>query len=324
MKRRLREFEDLEVKEDDHQALKITSFKTSVPKVAQKQDLIIPLIKQNVWENDKNSNASNKSGSIVTKGVRIDLQPSVVKFEIGAKDGKDANPRTNNNVVTGNKLQGKAGKNLDFGPKDHEIDEKSIKQAEFVGKNTSRTAAGPKNIQGMYGLVIPSPKRATVIARIEQKINRTTKAGDFSIEDEAINSLIESSQKFTEDNTRNEDSFDAVPIMSRNTVPGILEFGSDAEKYRHDISMRPDECELDDYSRVPIEEFGVGLLRGMGWERGRPIGKNSNGKVGLIELKSRPSLLGLGATATISLEPLKPKQRARPGDVVAKVLVVLK
>lgn len=71
------------------------------------------------------------------------------------------------------------------------------------------------------------------------------------------------------------------------------------EKYRYDVSLRPEEVSLnlkfasssarcldhlhiikstlEDYERVPIEQFGAALLRGMGWEKGKPVGKNPNG-----------------------------------------------
>lgn len=38
------------------------------------------------------------------------------------------------------------------------------------------------------------------------------------------------------------------------------------EKISTDI--RPDESTLDDYESVPIEQFGLAILRGMGWKDG--------------------------------------------------------
>ena len=31
---------------------------------------------------------------------------------------------------------------------------------------------------------------------------------------------------------------------------------------------------LEDYERIPIDAFGVAMLRGMGWQPGKGIGKN--------------------------------------------------
>jgi hypothetical protein len=31
---------------------------------------------------------------------------------------------------------------------------------------------------------------------------------------------------------------------------------------------------MEDYERIPVEEFGAALLRGMGWKEGQAIGRN--------------------------------------------------
>uniref|UniRef100_A0A6M2DTQ5 Putative g-patch domain protein n=1 Tax=Xenopsylla cheopis TaxID=163159 RepID=A0A6M2DTQ5_XENCH len=54
------------------------------------------------------------------------------------------------------------------------------------------------------------------------------------------------------------------------------------------------ESTLDDYENIPIGDFGLAMLRGMGWQDGQGIGKsNSQIKVAIPEL--RPKGLGLGA-----------------------------
>ncbi|KAJ2451414.1 hypothetical protein EV183_003640 [Coemansia sp. RSA 2336] len=50
-----------------------------------------------------------------------------------------------------------------------------------------------------------------------------------------------------------------------------------------------DDVDDDAYDRVPIEEFGAAMLRGMGW-------KGDDSKPSTEDTKPRPSLLGLGAT----------------------------
>jgi hypothetical protein len=44
--------------------------------------------------------------------------------------------------------------------------------------------------------------------------------------------------------------------------------------FRDDYEKRPDETTMDDYDRVPVEEFGAALLRGLGWNEGEGIGRN--------------------------------------------------
>lgn len=37
-----------------------------------------------------------------------------------------------------------------------------------------------------------------------------------------------------------------------------------------------EESTLDDYESVPISDYGMAMLRGMGWKEGMAIGKNQN------------------------------------------------
>uniref|UniRef100_A0A914URX7 G-patch domain-containing protein n=1 Tax=Plectus sambesii TaxID=2011161 RepID=A0A914URX7_9BILA len=81
----------------------------------------------------------------------------------------------------------------------------------------------------------------------------------------------------------------AVPLLLANRIPAGFETDD-----KLDVSLRPDEEDAD-YDSVPIEEFGLAVLRGMGWKEGDPIG-NSNKQ--LIKAKIpelRPKGLGLGA-----------------------------
>jgi hypothetical protein len=67
--------------------------------------------------------------------------------------------------------------------------------------------------------------------------------------------------------------------------------------YRRAIESAPDASTLEDYERVPVEEFGAALLRGMGWD-----GKQDKSKV--KEVKRRQNLLGLGAKELQGAEEL--------------------
>ena len=37
------------------------------------------------------------------------------------------------------------------------------------------------------------------------------------------------------------------------------------------------QSSVDDYDNVPVEAFGAAMLRGMGWEEGKPIGLTNKG-----------------------------------------------
>lgn len=67
-----------------------------------------------------------------------------------------------------------------------------------------------------------------------------------------------------------------------------------------------------DYQEMPVENFGEALLRGMGWEKGKPVGRNPKGSVEAREYVRRPERLGLGAKPK-EIQP-RMKKRGRLGE----------
>jgi len=63
------------------------------------------------------------------------------------------------------------------------------------------------------------------------------------------------------------------------------------EAFRQDVDELPDPATLDDYTDMPVSEFGAAMLRGMGWT-GDGKGKKN---VQPWLPQSRPALLGIGA-----------------------------
>ncbi|ENN72098.1 G-patch domain and KOW motifs-containing protein [Dendroctonus ponderosae] len=80
------------------------------------------------------------------------------------------------------------------------------------------------------------------------------------------------------------------------------------------------EPTLEDYESVPINDYGLALLRGMGWTEGMPIGKKAAKGTQLQAPEQRPKGLGLGATAAVQAEA--PPQPAT--DQHGKQLVLAK
>lgn len=48
----------------------------------------------------------------------------------------------------------------------------------------------------------------------------------------------------------------------------------ETEALRNDLRDRPDDTTMEDYEKMPVEEFGAALLRGLGWQKGEGIGRN--------------------------------------------------
>ena len=90
-------------------------------------------------------------------------------------------------------------------------------------------------------------------------------------------------------------------IYENGTMNGYTEeaeYLNEDDHFKADVASRPDVASLDDYERVPVEEFGSAMLRGMGWKEGQVIGKAGEkaGKERIVE--RRPALLGIGAKET--------------------------
>lgn len=110
---------------------------------------------------------------------------------------------------------------------------------------------------------------------------------------------------------------DIIPAMPSSRGPPMTE----TDAYREDVMTRPDSATLDDYSRIPVEQFGAALLRGMGWKEGMAASKTRKGLVEPYVPASRPALLGIGAKerpadegapAAGNRKPQRPEKRYVP------------
>ncbi|KAL9605145.1 MAG: hypothetical protein Q9219_000079 [cf. Caloplaca sp. 3 TL-2023] len=89
-----------------------------------------------------------------------------------------------------------------------------------------------------------------------------------------------------------------VPMISQSGDDGLRNGTanfSEEDQFRSDVASRPDSATLDDYARVPVEEFGLGMLRGMGWKEGEVVGKRKDQVSKARVVERRPALLGIGA-----------------------------
>ncbi|KAG0645305.1 Pre-mRNA-splicing factor SPP2 [Hyphodiscus hymeniophilus] len=87
-----------------------------------------------------------------------------------------------------------------------------------------------------------------------------------------------------------------IPSAPADDLTGPV---SEADAYRRAIASAPEASTLEDYERVPVEEFGAAMLRGMGWK-----GPSADGKSSVKEVKRRQNLLGLGAKELKDAEEL--------------------
>ncbi|KAK3104142.1 hypothetical protein FSP39_024760 [Pinctada imbricata] len=111
------------------------------------------------------------------------------------------------------------------------------------------------------------------------------------VENQAVQELLDDAAKqngeWQERGTVRSDL--SIPLLMQNQVPEGYETDD-----RLDVSLRPNEPEEADYDEVPIEQYGMALLKGMGWKEGDGIGKN-NKAVAPVVATLRPKGMGLGA-----------------------------
>ena len=127
--------------------------------------------------------------------------------------------------------------------------------------------------------------------------DKVTENGDkqTTLASEAARELLaETAKQNQEWNERSEDGkpkLDAIPTVIANALPGET-----ANEDHLDVSLRAEASTMDDYDNVPIEQFGMAMLRGMGWKEGQGIGGFKNEVVPIFDPQVRPKGLGLGAT----------------------------
>lgn len=90
-----------------------------------------------------------------------------------------------------------------------------------------------------------------------------------------------------------------IPVFMRNQPPEGFE-----QDDNFDVSARAENPTTEDYEKVPVEEFGLAMLRGMGWKEGEAVGGKMKAVVAPVEAVIRPKGLGLGAEAP---KPKPPK-----------------
>ncbi|KAL0956227.1 hypothetical protein HGRIS_002383 [Hohenbuehelia grisea] len=84
---------------------------------------------------------------------------------------------------------------------------------------------------------------------------------------------------------------------------------SETDALKQDVEDLPESATLEDYSRVPVAQFGAALLRGMGWKEGTAASrKPGKGMVEPYLPEARPALLGIGAKEREVLDDGRPKK----------------
>ncbi|KAI7883702.1 hypothetical protein K492DRAFT_205224, partial [Lichtheimia hyalospora FSU 10163] len=141
-----------------------------------------------------------------------------------------------------------------------------------------------------FGLQVQT--RSTTTSTVDQQESTlvTDTIEDDTTVEERVKTLDEqAAEALVKEATQGEDE-----NVERMVIPAKDE----TEAFREDVKTRPDEATMEDYERVPVDQFGAALLRGLGWKEGEGIGRNRKNMPlpkPFEPAKQREALLGLGA-----------------------------
>ncbi|KAK2851745.1 hypothetical protein Q5P01_008021 [Channa striata] len=136
-----------------------------------------------------------------------------------------------------------------------------------------------------------------------------------SVDAQAVKELIEDSRRQLEqweNGPQSERNLNlTIPLLMQNKVPDGFEDGDHVK-----VDLRPESSTEADYDRVPVDAYGLAMLKGMGWKKEEGIGRTFKQDVKPIEHQLRPKGLGLGAdrSAIKDLEPSKHRRPPKPGE----------
>ncbi|KAM3618353.1 uncharacterized protein V6R79_019587 [Siganus canaliculatus] len=155
----------------------------------------------------------------------------------------------------------------------------------------------------------------------QEKGDKTQEKGleDDSVDSQAVKELIEDSRRQLEqwqNGPQTERDLNLrIPLLMQNKVPDGFEDGDHVK-----VDLRPESSTAADYEQVPVEAYGLAMLKGMGWSKAEGIGRTFKQDVKPIEHQLRPKGLGLGAdrSAIKDLEPSKHQRPPKPGEERAK------
>ncbi|XP_062975551.1 G-patch domain and KOW motifs-containing protein [Elgaria multicarinata webbii] len=199
-----------------------------------------------------------------------------------------------------------------------------------TGQDGSEAKQEPDFLSAIEGRelqsVRPAPQPKELVIPLIQKNQWKKPAGSVplqeqdginGVEAQAVRELIEESKKSQEQwesGTKVDPAF-AIPLLMQNRVPDGYEEGE-----KVDVSLRPESSTDADYEEVPVEAYGLAMLKGMGWKAGEGIGRTFKQDVKPPENRLRPKGLGLGAdrSAAQDLQPSGPRRPPKPGEEPSK------
>lgn len=187
----------------------------------------------------------------------------------------------------------------------------AAEEKDFLKSVEGRELHSVKPSETPKELVIPLIQNGRQRRQLPTKTQEQTP--DESVMDgvlsQAVKELIEESKKSLEERENaGVDPTLAIPMIQKGCASS--EHVADSELHAETI---PEEA---NYEAVPVESYGLAMLRGMGWKPGEGIGRTFNQVVKPRVNSLRPKGLGLGASLAEvqSLAPAGPHRPPKPNE----------
>lgn len=175
-------------------------------------------------------------------------------------------------------------------PKDGEG---SVPEKDFLKTVEDRELQSVKPTEAPKELVIPliqNGHRRQPLGQMTEPSTDTEALVDGVLSQAVIELIEESKKSLEERENAGVDPALAIPMIQKGCTPNRE--GADSEPQAETV---PEEA---DYEAVPVEAYGLAMLRGMGWKPGEGIGRTFNQVVKPRVNSLRPKGLGLGADLT--------------------------
>lgn len=248
------------------------------------------------------------------------MQP--VKFSLSAPSTTTGGIKKKPSIVRPKLSQSsQSSRNVLFAEKEQEVDNIGKRQLITHIEENSISTIGGQDVSGSP-LVIPlidatdkTVKESTIETDSKTEKQHSATVQSLTITPTAVEAKYQKTayglqvmkRNTSAENLSGKKEGKAKPLLLRNRPAGLDQLKNDEERFKHDLSIRPESAPVEVYEKIPVEEFGAALLRGMGWKDGESVGKN--GIVAPAELKRRPDRLGLGAKPAEFMPPPAKKSR---------------
>jgi hypothetical protein len=131
----------------------------------------------------------------------------------------------------------------------------------------------------------------------------TVKSEPMTLEEQALQAILTGDHS-----TESESDRAQRELVIQSEADRLIQPISEGDALLRDLDALPEESTGDDYRNVPIEAFGMAMLRGMGWN------PNDEKNTKIHTPKARPGQLGLGATPMSEIIPPSHDKKSKRED----------